>query len=150
MPHRFSLTRAVPLCAALTLSVSLAASAQIPTNMRRLTPGVDRTVDSIATRVLAATGVPSATVAVVQHGRLAYAQAYGNAKLDPATPATPAMRYAIGSISKQFAATAILLLQQQGKLSLNDPVGRYIPGLTQGNRVTIREILSHTSGYQDF
>jgi len=150
MPDRFSLTRAVPLCAALTVSMSLAASAQIPTNMRRLTPGVDRTVDSIATRVLAATGVPSATVAVVQHGRLAYAQAYGNAKLDPSTPATPVMRYAIGSISKQFAATAILLLQQQGKLSLNDPVGRYIPGLTEGNRVTIREILSHTSGYQDF
>jgi len=132
------------------LAGAVALPAQIPAHMRPLTSGVEHTVDSIATRVLTATGVPSATVAVVQHGKLAYAQAYGSAKLDPATPATPAMRYAIGSISKQFAATAILLLQQQHKLSLNDPVGRYIPGLTRGNRVTIREILSHTSGYQDF
>ena len=60
------------------------------------------------------------------------------------------MRYSIGSISKQFTAAAILLLQEQGKLSLDDPVGKYIPGLTRGNEVTIREILSHTSGYQDY
>jgi CubicO group peptidase (beta-lactamase class C family) len=60
------------------------------------------------------------------------------------------MRYSIGSISKQFTATAILLLQEQGKLSLDDAVGKYVPGLTEGNRVTIRQILSHTSGYQDY
>ena len=60
------------------------------------------------------------------------------------------MRYSIGSISKQFTATAILLLQEQGKLSLDDPVGKYIPGLTRGDEVTIRQILSHTSGYQDY
>jgi D-alanyl-D-alanine carboxypeptidase len=60
------------------------------------------------------------------------------------------MRYSIGSISKQFTAVAVLMLQEQGKLSLDDPVGRYIPGLTRGDEVTIREILSHTSGYQDY
>ncbi len=60
------------------------------------------------------------------------------------------MRYAIGSISKQFTAAAILLLQQEGKLSLDDPVSRFIPGLTRGNEVTVRQLLSHTSGYQDF
>jgi D-alanyl-D-alanine carboxypeptidase len=107
-------------------------------------------VDSIASSVLAATGVPSASVAVVSHGRLAYAKAYGSAKLDPMTPATADMRYAVGSISKQFTAVSILLLQQEGKLSLDDPVSRFIPGLTRGNEVTIREVLSHTSGYQDF
>jgi CubicO group peptidase (beta-lactamase class C family) len=64
--------------------------------------------------------------------------------------ATPDLRYAIGSISKQFTAVAILLLQQEGKLSLDDPISRFIPGLTRGNEVTVREILSHTSGYQDF
>lgn len=107
-------------------------------------------VDSIAAAVLASTGVPSATVAVVTHGKLAYAHAYGSAKLDPRTPATADMRYGIGSISKQFTAAAVLLLQQDGKLSLDDPVGKYIPGLTRGNDVTIRMVLSHTSGYQDF
>ena len=60
------------------------------------------------------------------------------------------MRYSIGSISKQFTATAILLLQEQGKLSLDDPVAKYLPGLTRGDEVTIRQILSHTSGYQDY
>ena len=60
-----------------------------------------------------------------------------------------AMRYSIGSISKQFTAAAILMLVEEGKLSLDDPVSKYVPGLTRGNEVTIRQLLSHTSGYQD-
>ncbi len=107
-------------------------------------------VDQAARDVLKATGVPSASVAVVQNGKVAWVHAYGEARLDPRVAATPAMPYSIGSISKQFTATAILLLQEQGKLSLDDPVGKYVPGLTRGSEVTIREILSHTSGYQDF
>jgi len=111
-------------------------------------------IDRIAAQVLQATGVPSASIAVVQHGKLVYTHSYGSARLatdsSPAVPATPEMRYSIGSVSKQFTATAILLLQEQGKLSLDDPVGKYIPGLTRGNEVTLREILSHTSGYQDY
>lgn len=118
-------------------------------------PGVTDTalagrVDSIVRQVLATTGVPSATVAVVREGRLTYAQAYGAARLEPRVPALPSMRYSIGSISKQFAASCILLLQQEGKLSLDDPVGRFLPRLTRAGEVTIRELLSHTSGYQDY
>ena len=96
------------------------------------------------------TGVPSASIAVVQNGKIAYVQAYGNARLDPNTAASSAMRYSIGSISKQFTAAAILLLAEEGKLSLDDPVSKYVPGLTRGDEVTIRELLSHTSGYQDY
>src|SRR5712671_2262972 len=107
-------------------------------------------VDAIANQVLQSTGVPSASVAVVKNGRVVYANAYGAAKLDLRAPATPDLRYAIGSISKQFTAVAILLLQQDGKLKLDDPVSRFIPGLTRGNEVTVRQLLSHTSGYQDF
>src|SRR5712672_4294845 len=107
-------------------------------------------VDAIANQVVQSTGVPSASVAVVKNGRLAYANAYGSAKLNPCVNATPDMRYAIGSISKQFTAVAILLLQQDGKLRIDDPVSRFIPGLTRGNEVTVRQLLSHTSGYQDF
>jgi D-alanyl-D-alanine carboxypeptidase len=112
--------------------------------------GLARQVDAIANQVLQSTGVPSASVAVVKNGRVAYANAYGAAKLDPRVGATPDLRYAIGSISKQFTAVAILLLQQDGKLRLDDPVSRFIPGLTRGNEVTVRQLLSHTSGYQDF
>ena len=107
-------------------------------------------VDSITATVLSATGVPSASVAVVQHGRMVFAKAYGQASLEPSRTATTTMRYALGSISKQFTAAAMLLLQEQGKLRIDDPVGKYIPGLSRGNQVTIRQILSHTSGYQDF
>jgi D-alanyl-D-alanine carboxypeptidase len=115
-----------------------------------LDTGLARQVDAIANQVLQSSGVPSASVAVVRNGRLAYANAYGAAKLDPRVAATPDLRYAIGSISKQFTAVAILLLQQDGKLKLDDPVSRFIPGLTRGNEVTVRQLLSHTSGYQDF
>ena len=107
-------------------------------------------VDSIARQVLQATGAPSASVAVVQAGRLVYAQAYGSAQLEPPVAARGEMRYSIGSISKQFCATAILLLQQEGKLSLDDPVAKFLPDLTRARDVTIRQLLSHTSGYQDY
>ena len=107
-------------------------------------------VDSVARHVLAETGEPSASVAVVRHGHVAYAQAYGSAKLEPRTAASPAMRYAIGSVSKQITAAALLLLQEDGKLRLDDRVEQWVPGLTRGADVTLRQLVSHTSGYQDF
>ncbi len=115
-----------------------------------LSPPLRSKIDDIANEVLKTTGVPSASIAIVQGGKIAYVQAYGAAKLDPHTPATPQMRYSIGSISKQFTAAAILLLAEEGKLSLDDPVSKYVPGLTDGDKTTIRQLLSHTSGYQDF
>ena len=115
-------------------------------------------VDQVARQVLAETGVPSASVAIVRDGQIAYTQAYGIARLGAdgsltgggAVMATPAMRYSVGSISKQFTATAVLMLEQQGKLSLDDPVSKWLPDLTRANEVTLREVLSHTSGYQDY
>lgn len=141
LPSRVRAAVVVLVCSAATSSVAHAQAAPQP---------LDRAVDSIAKAILAQTGVPSASVAIVTHGRLAYSQAYGAARLEPHRYATADMRYAIGSISKEITAGAMLLLQQDGKLSLDDPVGRYVPGLTLGNAVTIRQILSHTSGYQDF
>ncbi len=115
-----------------------------------LSPGLRQTIDTLVTGSLERTGVPGASIAVVQHGRIAYVRAYGLAGLEPRVEAAPEMRYSIGSISKQFTATAILLLQEEGKLSLNDSVARYLPDLTRAGEVTIRQLLSHTSGYQDF
>ncbi len=107
-------------------------------------------IDAITKQALTNTGVPSASVAIVQGGAITYLQAYGDGRIEPHTPALPSMRYSIGSISKQFTAAAVLLLAEQGKLSLDDPVSRFVPNLTRGNEVTIRELLSHTSGYQDY
>ena len=135
---------------ALLLVLSLAGVAARAQAVDTAGPELRNRIDRIAAQVLEQTGVPSASVAVVEHGKLVYAHAYGQARLDPATPATAEMRYSIGSISKQFTAAAILLLQEDGKLSLDDTVSKYIPGLTRGNEVTIRQILSHTAGYQDY
>jgi len=136
-------------CAVLSL-LSLAPLAAPAQAVNTLDPALQTRIDRIAAQVLEQSGVPSASVAVVKGGKLAYTRAYGSARLQPPTPATPQMRYSVGSISKQFTAAAILLLQQDGKLSLDDAVGKYVPGLTRGNEVTIRQILSHTSGYQDY
>ena len=107
-------------------------------------------IDAITRAALAKSGVPSASIAVVRDGKLVYTKAYGDARLDPRIPATSAMRYSVGSISKEFAAAAILMLRQQGELSLDDKVARFFPELTDAAHITIRELLSHTSGYQDY
>src|SRR5205085_6706908 len=124
---------------------SLSATAQ-----SELSPDLQQKIDKLAMDALAKTGVPSASVALVKDGRIVYLKAYGDARIEPRVPATTDMRYSVGSISKQFTATAILLLQEEGKLSLDDKVSKFIPNLTRANEVTIRQLLSHTSGYQDY
>jgi D-alanyl-D-alanine carboxypeptidase len=145
---RSAFSRATFLAATLLLACSCScitadAQSQLPADLQQK-------IDKAATDALAKTGVPSASIAVVKDAQIAYLHAYGNARLDPPTPASTEMRYAIGSISKQFTATAILLLQEQGKLSLDDKVAKFLPDLTRANEVTIRQLLSHTSGYQDY
>jgi D-alanyl-D-alanine carboxypeptidase len=142
------LALAVMCCSGAALAQSSLAQGSL--DVDSIAPDLKAKIDTAAQDVLAKTGVPSASVAIVEHGAIVYTQAYGRAKLDPAVEATPAMRYSIGSISKQFTAAAILLLEQQGKLSIDDTVSKYIPDLTRANEVTIRMLLSHTSGYQDY
>ena len=135
------------LCLLSAAGCSLVLAAQ---TVDTIDPALRARIDRIAADVLQQRGVPSASVAVVKGGKLVYTHAYGKAHLDPDVAATPEMRYSIGSVSKQFTAAAILILQEQGKLKLDDAVGKYVPGLTRGDEVTIRQILSHTSGYQDY
>lgn len=95
-------------------------------------------------------GAPSVSVAVVTDGKLSFAQAFGKADIANGRAADTSTRYAVGSISKQFTAAILLLLQEQGKLSLDDRVAKYFPDLTRANEISIRELLSHTAGYEDF
>ena len=106
--------------------------------------------DAAVREALSGGSVPSVSLAVVQDGRLAHVQAYGRARLSPERSATPTTRYSIGSVSKQFTAAAILILAEEGKLRLDDPVARFMPQLTRAGEVTLRQLLSHTSGYQDY
>ncbi len=135
------------LCAHLILIVASLSRAQ---TAAPVAPALRPKVDAIVRQALASTGVPSASIAIVQDGAITYLQAYGDARFEPHTTALPSMRYSIGSISKQFTAASVLLLAEQGKLSLDDPVSHFVPNLTRGNEVTIRQLLSHTSGYQDY
>src|SRR5437016_9680024 len=101
------------------LGLSCVIAAAVPMMAQNLMPTATASgIDAAAADVLKATGVPSASVAVVQGGKVAYVKAYGMARLDPAMAAEPGMRYSIGSVSKQFTAAMLLLLMQDGKLKL--------------------------------
>ncbi len=131
-------------------SVGVLLFAPVAAFAQRLTPAETARIDSAANAVLTSTGAPSAAIAVVRGGEIVYERAYGNARVDPAVAATPAMRYSIGSVSKQFTVAAVLMLAEEGRLSLDDRVARWFPGLTRANDINIRQLLSMTSGYQDY
>jgi D-alanyl-D-alanine carboxypeptidase len=107
-------------------------------------------VEAAITDVINKTSVPSASVGIVKDGQIAYVRAFGKARLSPPLDASSDMHYAIGSISKQFTVAAVMLLVQNGKMSIDDPVSRWFPELTRANEVTVRNLMSHTSGYEDY
>ena len=118
--------------------------------LQTLDDATRKQIDGITSKALKATGAPSASVAIVIDGKLAYQHAYGNATLHPDKAAVPAMRYGIGSISKQFLAAAMLILQSEGKLSLDDKASKYLPDLGPAGEATLRQLLSHTAGIRDY
>jgi CubicO group peptidase (beta-lactamase class C family) len=105
-------------------------------------------IDRATVEVLKTTQVPSASIAVVEGGRIVYSRAYG--LKGPGAPAVPQARYPIASISKQITATAILMLVDEGKLSLDDKVSKWLPELTDADKITVAQVLNHTSGYRDY
>jgi D-alanyl-D-alanine carboxypeptidase len=139
----------MPVARALAILLCLVI-AVAPTEAQPLTQAERETIDAGVRAVLESTGAPSASIAVVRGGQIVYENAYGTGRIDPQTPARPEMRYAVGSVSKQFTAAAILLLQEDGRLSLDDRVAKWFPNLTRAPDVTIRQLLSMTSGYQDY
>ena len=93
---------------------------------------------------------PGCIVGVSRAGKVVFEKGYGMADLERDVPITPASIFHVASISKQFTAMAILLLEQQGKLSIEDDVRKYIPELPDyGKRITLRHLLQHTSGIRD-
>lgn len=100
---------------------------------------------------LAKPGSPGCALGIYRDGKIIYAKGYGLANLEENAPITPESVFDIGSTSKQFTAASILLLEKQGKLSVNDDVRKYIPELPDyGARITILHLLNHTSGLRDY
>jgi CubicO group peptidase (beta-lactamase class C family)/acetylornithine deacetylase/succinyl-diaminopimelate desuccinylase-like protein len=94
---------------------------------------------------------PGCALAVVQNGKIAYERGYGRASLEHDLPITPQTVFDIGSTSKQFTAFSLLLLERNGKLSLDDDIRKYVPEVpAYGKTITIRHLLTHTSGLRDY
>jgi CubicO group peptidase (beta-lactamase class C family) len=100
---------------------------------------------------LAKSGSPGCALAVARGGKILYEQGYGLANLEEKVSITPQSVFDIGSTSKQFTAASILLLEKQGKLSVQDDIRKYLPEIPDyGHKITILHLLNHTSGLRDY
>jgi CubicO group peptidase (beta-lactamase class C family) len=131
------------------LAIVVALECATGTRGQTTTGAADRKVDHIFARWNHTT--PGCAAAVGLRGQVVLSRAYGMADLEHAVPNTPDTIFEAGSVAKQFTATAVLLLAQDGKLSLDDPVRKYLPELPDyGAPLTIRHMLMHTSGLRDW
>lgn len=137
----------LPLAIAMIVASSTVLPAQYVIGTRdTLTARVDAVF-----RAFDRTDSPGCAVGVYRDGRIQYARGYGMANLELGVPITPRTVFDIGSVSKEFTTTAVLLLAQQGKLSLEEPVRKHFPEMPPyAGDVTIRRLMNHTSGIRDY
>jgi len=127
-----------------TVVLSSVASAQ------QLSPDLASRVDGVFAR-FARPDSPGCALGVFQNGTITYSKGYGTANLEYGVPITASTPFISGSVAKQFTAAAIALLVEQGRLSLDDDVRKYIPELPDyGARITVDHLVHHTSGLRDF
>ena len=86
----------------------------------------------------------------MQNGKVVLAKGYGVRDVSTRDPVTPRTMFAIGSVTKQFTCSALLLLAEPRRLSLADPVSRYFPSLTRANDITLLDLGGHLSGFRDY
>lgn len=129
----------------------LVAALLAPCVLSAQAPTADSTarIDAVFSRFTAST--PGCAVNVLRNGASIYSKGYGLASLELGVPISPRTVFDIGSSSKQFTAASIVLLAQDGKLSLDDDVRKFLPELPDlGAKVTLRHLLTHTSGWRDY
>lgn len=114
-----------------------------------LSPDQTAAIDSAVQQGMSERHIPSVVICVDQNGTREFEKAWGLRQIADALPATMETRYEYGSLTKQFTAAGILLLAQEGKLSLYDPVGKWLPTFAKFP-VTIRQTLVHMGGFPDF
>lgn len=111
---------------------------------------LDQKIDAMASEMYPKDG-PGVSILIAKDGKPIYQKAFGLANLELNTPMTTGNVFEIGSITKQFTAVAILMLEEQGKLSVNDDILKYIPDYpTNGKTITIHNLLNHTSGIKSY
>jgi CubicO group peptidase (beta-lactamase class C family) len=128
--------------------LSTATWAQVP-EKEKVVAGAERAFEKVA-KAYVAPG-PGCAAAVSLNGETVFEKAFGLADLEHNVPNSPQTIFESGSVAKQFTAAALVLLQQEGKLSIDDPVRKYIPELPDyGSPLTIRHLLNHTAGLRDW
>lgn len=125
-------------------------AAATPTDARPLDTHMASRIDASVESILQRTGTPGATVLIAKHGQVIYRHAYGSRSRESRRPTAVNTEYEIGSITKQFTAAAILQLQEAGKLHLDDKLSTYLPTAPHASEVTLRQLLSHTSGMPEY
>ena len=121
----------------------------LPSSGSAQAPGIDA-VSRVIDSAIQSRGFAGAVVGIATNGRVAFIKGYGLADLEQRTPMTEKTVLRIGSVTKQFTAALVLKLADQGKLSLDDTLSRYVPEFPRGGEVTIRQLLSHTSGIMSY
>ena len=134
-------------CALWALGLAFAGGAAASQPLSRDTV---QAIDAAMNNAVATGWTAGGAVAVMRHGKIVFSRAYGFANLETGTPATTDTVFRIGSLTKQFTATAVLLLAEDGKLSIDDPVAKYLPQFPENDSTTIRQLLTHTSGIHDY
>ncbi|MBV2356237.1 beta-lactamase family protein [Streptomyces sp. J2-1] len=114
--------------------------------VRAMSPEVAKELDARLQEVLRETGTPGVTVGIWTPGQESYVRSFGVADKSDGQPMAPDLYMRIGSETKTFTVTALLQLVDQGKVSLDDPIGKYIDGVPNGNRITLRELAGMRSG----
>ena len=107
-------------------------------------------LDTLARGYVAQKHLVGLAVGVAQDGKVVFARGYGFASLADHSPVTPWTKFAIGSVTKQFTCSAVLLLQESGRISMQDPVSKYFPNLMRAREVTLLDLGNHVSGYRDY
>lgn len=111
---------------------------------------LDQKIDSLILSKFKEADGPGGIFMVAQKGKPVYQKAVGMANLELDAKLNTNSVFQIGSMTKQFTAIAVLMLEEQGKLKVSDPISKYIPSYPNGNNITIHNLLTHTSGIKDF
>ncbi|MGH9823364.1 MAG: serine hydrolase domain-containing protein, partial [Blastocatellia bacterium] len=107
-------------------------------------------VDTFVLQRMKAADIVGLSVGVMQNGEVVYAKAFGRSSLVPNATVGPNTMFGVGSVTKQFTAACVLLLQEEGKLSVNDKVATYYSDLTSAGDMTLLDLMSMQSGYPDY
>jgi CubicO group peptidase (beta-lactamase class C family) len=121
-----------------------------PVTAKSLDPARIKQIDTDVRAILDRTKTPSAVIAIVQDDRVIYRKAYGLRDRERRLSADVSTLYEIGSITKQFTAAAILQLQEEAKLDIDDKLSKYLPDAPHAGELTLRQLLSHTSGLPEY